>query len=194
MSTHHGNRSTTGGKYTLVAFALLLAASSTLAQESTGSLYGQVSDTSGEALAGVALDLTGPGASRVAQTDNRGEFRFLGLDPAGYRLVVIFPGHGTLEYPDIDIRVGRSTRLELVLDPSAEGTETITTASPLLDELRISQGTMVARIEMDRIPTGRDPWSALPQTPGVRRDRVDVGGSELGAQGIWFGPGVSCRR
>jgi hypothetical protein len=41
------------------------------------------------------------------------------------------------------------------------------------------------------IPASRDPWTVLAGTPGVLSDRVNVGGSESGAQSAYVGPGAA---
>jgi hypothetical protein len=40
---------------------------------------------------------------------------------------------------------------------------------------------------LERVPTGRDPWTILQATPGVLVDRVNVGGTESGQQSTYTG-------
>ena len=53
----------------------------------------------------------------------------------------------------------------------------MTAETPLLDERKLAQGTLVSRVELERIPTAGDPWALLNQAPGVLVDQIDVGGS-----------------
>lgn len=39
--------------------------------------------------------------------------------------------------------------------------------------------------ELEKIPTARDPWAVLQQTPGVLTDRINVGGNESGQQSAY---------
>src|SRR6185436_2840267 len=39
--------------------------------------------------------------------------------------------------------------------------------------------------ELEKIPTARDPWATLQQTPGVLTDRINVGGNESGQQSAY---------
>jgi len=76
--------------------------------------------------------------------------------------------------------------------PSAvEGGTTVTSASPLLDERKVSQGTTVGQVELEKTPTARDPWAVVTETPGVLSDRVTVGDSESGRKAALKAPAAS---
>ena len=175
----------------LLAIVLLGAAPAALAQEETGNLYGTVNDNTGEALPGVTITVTGIGAPKIVQTDVQGNFRILALDPGFYQLVAELEGFSTVEYPNVNIRVARNTSLNITVSAAVEEVITVTSESPLLDERRIAQGSTITEIELEKIPTARDPWSVLTQTPGVQSDRINVGGNESGQQAVFRGPGVS---
>jgi hypothetical protein len=136
------------------------------------------------------VTLSGYGAPRVQVTNAQGEVRFLNLDPGSYQLSSELDGFATVEYPNVGVRVGRNTSLEITMSAAVEETITVTSESPLLDERRISTGTTVSQIELEKIPTARDPWSILSQTPGVMVDRINVGGNESGQQSVFNAPGV----
>jgi len=68
---------------------------------------------------------------------------------------------------------------------------TVTAESPLLDDKRISTGGAISQSELDKIPTGRDPWTLLHSAPGVLKDRINVGGNESGQQSQYAGPGTA---
>jgi hypothetical protein len=108
--------------WTLIAAGglLALAAGVSQAQLQTGNLYGQVTDDQGEAVPGVSLTLSGPGATRVQVADAEGQFRFLELAPGSYRLLAELEGYSTVEYPAIVIAVGRNTTIEIQMSPAVE--------------------------------------------------------------------------
>ena len=160
-------------------------------QSPTGNLFGTVTDESGAALPGVKITVSGIGAVREQFTDGQGAFRFLALDPGAYNVAAELDGFGGLEFPDVVVSLGRNTSLPLVLGAALEETITVTSESPLLDERKLSTGTNVSQVELEKIPTARDPWALLSQTPGVLVDRVNVGGSESGQQATFRAPGVS---
>ena len=176
-----------------VAGAILaLVAGGAFAQSlNTGSIFGTVTDADGAPLPGVQITVSGVGADKVQMTNAQGVFRFLGLDPADYTVKAELSGFGTAEYPGVTVNAGRNTAIELALTPAVEETITVTSESPLLDERKLVQGTTVSQTELEKIPTARDPWALLSQTPGVLVDRTNVGGSESGQQSIFRAQGVA---
>ena len=69
----------------------------------------------------------------------------------------------------------------------------VTAESPLLDERKLSAGTTISQVELEKIPTARDPWAILSQAQGVMVDRINVGGSESGGQSA-FRSGAQSQR
>ena len=178
------------GRAVVVAALLLLVVGGTaFAQLQSGNLYGSVVDDKGAALPGVTVTLTGAGAPQVQVTNAQGQFRFLGLPPGNFHLSAQLEGFSSVEYPNINIAVGRNTTIEVTLQPAIEETITVTTESPLLDERKISTGSTVTQTELEKIPTSRDPWTILSQVPGVLTDRINVGGDQSGQQSTYVGPG-----
>jgi Carboxypeptidase regulatory-like domain len=176
----------------LVAFAamlLVLGSGAAFAQLQTGNLYGKVSDQTGAALPGVTVTLDTGEAPQVQVTNAQGEFRFLSLAPATYKIKAELQGFSPVEYPHIVINVGRNTSIEVTMNSAVEDVITVTSESPLLDERAIRTGNTVSQNELARIPTARDPWTVLQSTPGVLIDRVNVGGNESGQQSTYTGPG-----
>ena len=176
----------------VVVLALLLGtASNAIAQEETGNVYVSVLDPDGTALPGVTVELTGMGAPRIMVTNTQGEVRFLGLDPGTVRLKASLEGFSTVEYPNINVRTSRSVTLEVQLSAAIGEVITVTSESPLLDERKLETGTTVSQTELESIPTARDPWSLVTQTPGVVSDRINVGGNESGQQAVFRAPAAS---
>src|SRR5437764_11362695 len=75
------------------------------AQETTAGLQGTVRDSSGGAIAGATLELTGTsliGGARRLQTDSAGSYRFASLAPGDYTVVVSAKGFRTFKQVGID--------------------------------------------------------------------------------------------
>jgi len=174
----------------LAAVVAVVASGSVLAQP-TGNIYVQTMDTEGARLPGVTVTLSGMGAPTLFVTDAKGEVRFLGLDPGVHQIKAELEGFGTVEYPSVEVRIGRNTSIELTMSAAIEEVITVTSESPLLDERRLSTGTTVTALELEKIPTARDPWAVMSQTPGVILDRINVGGNESGQQSSFRSQGVS---
>jgi len=167
----------------------LVGAGVAMAQLQSGNLYGKVSDQTGAALPGVTVTLDTGEAPQIQVTNAQGEFRFLSLAPATYKIKAELQGFSPVEYPHIVINVGRNTNIELTMNSAVEDVITVTSESPLLDEKAIRTGATISQAELQKIPTARDPWTVLQGTPGVLVDRVNVGGNESGQQSNYVGPG-----
>ncbi|MGH9388119.1 MAG: carboxypeptidase-like regulatory domain-containing protein, partial [Vicinamibacteria bacterium] len=75
----------------------------------TGSLWGTVTDESGATLPGVAATLASPallGGPAIAETNGKGQFRFIALEPGVYRLELRTEGFAAHEEDGIRISVG----------------------------------------------------------------------------------------
>ncbi len=174
----------------VAAALLLVTAGMAMAQQTSGNLFVKVVDDQGAALPGVTVTMTGQGAPRVNVTDAQGQVRFLGLAPGGgYQVTAELEGFSTIEYPNLAVGVGKNATIQLQLNAAVEETITVTSESPLLDERKISTGTTVTSVELEKIPTARDPWVILQSVPGVLVDRVNVGGNESGQQSNFVGNG-----
>lgn len=159
------------------------------AQLQSGNVYGKVVDTEGSILPGVTVTLNGGGAPVVQVTDGQGQFRFLGLGPGSYKIDAQLDGYSPVEYPSVVVAVGRNTEIELTLNAAITDTIVVSAESPLLDSRRVSITSTVDKIELEKVPSARDPWDILRTTPGVLTDRVNVGGNESGQQSQYVGPG-----
>jgi hypothetical protein len=180
-------------RWLIAVVAALLLAGPVAAQLQTGDLYGTVVGADGQPLPGVTVTLEGPGSPQVQVTDETGKFRFLGLYPGTYKLIAELQGFSTLEYPDIGVRIGGNTQLEIELSGAVEDVITVTGESPLIDERQVNRGTSVGAVELDKVPTARDPWSLLALAPGVLVDRFNLGGNESGQQSNFIGTGATSR-
>ncbi|HEX7182864.1 MAG TPA: TonB-dependent receptor [Thermoanaerobaculia bacterium] len=172
----------------ITVLAIALARSAT-AQWQTGNLYGTVMDTEGRPLAGALVILSGVAAPLEQRTGEQGEFRFLGLAPGSYRLDARHQGFSSVDYEDLIINVGRNAKVVITLSPAVQETLNVVESSPLLDERRVSTGSLISQTQLEKIPTARDPWALLQSVPGVLLDRINVGGSESGTQAQFVGPG-----
>jgi hypothetical protein len=164
-----------------------------LAQERSGNVFVQAEDTDGVPLPGVTVELSGQGAPQLMVTGPEGQARFLKLDPGRYRLEASLEGFSTFEYPNVTVNVARNTTIAVQLSAAIEEVIVVTAESPLLDERKLSAGTTISQVELEKIPTARDPWAILSQAQGVMVDRINVGGSESGGQSA-FRSGAQSKR
>ena len=113
------------------------------------------------------------------------------LDVGSYYVKAELDGFSTVEQPNVQVALNRSTTINFTLSSAVEDVITVTSESPLLDERQLAKGANISQVELEKIPTARDPWSVMNQAPGVLVDRINVGGNESGQQSIFRGPGVA---
>ena len=87
----------------------------------------------------------------------------------------------------MNVRVGRNTAIEVQLSAAIGEVITVTSESPLLDERKLTAGTTISQVELESIPSARDPWAIVQQSAGVMTDRINVGGNESGQQSVFRG-------
>jgi hypothetical protein len=188
------NVSPPGRAVRLIGFTFLLLAvlaTSVYAQFQTGNVYGTVTDSSGAALPGVTVTLSGVGAPQTFTTGDDGRFRFLSLSPGRYSIRAELSGLGNAARDNVQVNVGANTTVDMSLAPTVEQTITVTAETPLLDPRRTGTGATITKIELEQVPSARDPWVMLQQAPGVLMDRVNVGGNESGQQSNYVAKGTS---
>ncbi len=172
------------------ALLISLLAVSGFAQFQTGNIYGKVQAKDGSVLPGVTVTLTGPGAPQTAVTDGQGNYRFLNLSPGTYTLKAELAGYGTATRAGVGVRVGANADVTLTLNPSVSESIVVTAEAPLLDVRKAGTAIDVSRVELEKIPTSRDPWTILQQAPAVQVDRINVGGNQSGQQSVYVGKGA----
>ena len=177
-------------RLSLLCICLCTLAVPLFAQIQSGNIYGHVQAKDGSPLPGVTVTLTGVGAPQEFVTDSTGAFRFVNLSPGNYQLKADLAGYGTATRQGIAVNIGRNADVTMNLNPSVAESITVTAEAPLLDVRKTGTGATVTKVELEKVPTGRDPWVILQQTPGVLIDRVNVGGNESGQQSNYVGKGT----
>jgi len=178
---------------TWLAVLTLLVATAAFGQAQSGNIFGKVVDNQKAALPGVTVTLSGPGATQVFVTDSEGQFRFLSLSPGSYTLTAELSGFGSVVRSNVAVNIGRNSNVEMELTPALTQTITVTAETPLLDTRKTGTGATVTQVELEEVPTARDPWVILQQVPGVLMDRVNVGGNESGQQSTFVSKGADAQ-
>lgn len=136
-------------------------------------LVGVVTDDQGMPLPGATITVSAQGLSPLVQvSDAKGMFRFVGINPASYRLEAELEGFASVEIPSIQVTGGRTVDLEVTLSWAVVDVITVTTESPLLDRRRTSTGAAVSQTELEKIPTARDPYLLLQEIDELRQGLV----------------------
>jgi len=165
----------------LASLALLMAAPLAHAQ-TTGSITGTVTDTSGALLPGVTITLTSDrliGGPQNQISDSNGAYRFDRLVPGSYNVKFELQGFRTVDRPDVRINAAFVATINGKMEVGAVSeTITVTGESPTVDVRSNVQQTVMSQEILEGIPTGRDPWSLAKLIPGVQVATYDVGGTQ----------------
>ena len=167
-----------------VCAATLTAAPAT-AQVSTGEIFGKVTDTTGAVLPGATVTLTSPALlqPQAVTTAASGGYRFPTLPIGTYTVSFDLAGFKKTIHTDVIIQAGFNAEINARLELSTvQETVTVSGASPIVDTKSNTLGTNFSKDLLDAIPSARDPWVILEQTPGMVMDRENVGGNQSGQQ------------
>ncbi len=176
------------------AVIFLFVAVSAHAQVSlrTGSIFGKVVDDAGKPLPGVAISLESSAIpSQAATTQSNGGFRFANLPPATYSVNFSLEGFTEVRQEEVRVAVGSTIQLDITMKASLTEEFTVIGETPVVNTNDSENESTFNREYLNQIPSGRDPWVILDQTPGINNDRYNVAGSESGQQTGFFARGAS---
>jgi hypothetical protein len=142
------------------------------AQLDRGNLTGTVQDSQGAVVpdATVMAENQSTGDRRVAATNARGLFRFIGLPPGQYSITASAQGFGPVSFQNVSLAVGQERTLPITLNPAAVETE-ITIDGGEMVQIDVSSarlGVNVGEREVDNVPlNGRQLSQLYLMTPGA---------------------------
>jgi hypothetical protein len=178
--------------YLIAMLLTSIAAVTPLHAQSTesGRITGVVKDGQGGVLPGATVTLTGPSRLTEFVTTPDGSFRFLDVLPGEYQLTVVLSGFARFTRTNIDMIVGATIEVPVLLQlASVQQEVTVNAAAPLIDTKDMATAATMTAAELEAIPTSRDPWALLRAVPGVVTDRVNVAGNESGQMGSFIAKG-----
>ena len=154
----------------------------------TGTINGKVVDQSDAVLPGVTVTITAPQmqGEQTAVTNAEGNYRFPGIPPGTYRVTYELPGFAQVAREGIRVTLGFTATLNVTMQVSSlQETVTVSGASPVVDVSSTKTSTNYDYKELASIPSARDMWAILAESPGVTMSRIDVGGSAAGTQSAY---------
>ncbi|HEX8500379.1 MAG TPA: carboxypeptidase regulatory-like domain-containing protein [Pyrinomonadaceae bacterium] len=164
-----------------VCAAVVLCGAFAAAQQSLGTLRGNVKDELGGVIIGAAVTASdAAGVEKTATTDEQGNYAFSGLAPGRYAVRINQEGFAPYENLAVEVQAGRTDPLDIVLTVAIEQEEvTVTAEAPVGTEAESQAGAVVLRgDDLDALPDDPDDLSEALQAlagPGA-------GASEDGAQ------------
>ena len=168
-----------GGSVLIALLAFLLAANLPLvAQETTGTITGTVTDPSGAVIPGVTVTVTNKQTDRSVEitTGAAGIFMARDLVPGRYAAAFESAGFRRLEMPDIILLVGKVARVNVTMEVGqVEQTVQVVEAAPLIDTTSTMIANNVTSEEMDRLPKGRSFQDIAIFSPSVNTGEIESG-------------------
>lgn len=178
----------------LLTAALAVVLSSGVARaQASGEIFGRVTDGSGAVIPGVAVTISGPALITPQTTTSleSGAYRFPGIPIGLYSVTFEIPGFNRLVRENVRIETGFNAEINARLDVSTvQETVTVTAAGPVVDTRSTTTGQTFNREMLERIPSARDPWVVLEQTPGIIMNQQNVGGNKSGQQSTFIAHGT----
>ena len=194
------------GWLTVVVVALLLLPVHALAQVSTATVSGTVTDESKGVIPGVTVTATDieTGRQYVAVSDDRGGYRLVNLPPGAYRMQAELSGFATVEMPNVELLVGQNATIGFVMKiATLAETLTVISEAPLVDVRSSQVAGFIDRRQMEAVPVQGRNWMELSMlvkgittnnattSPGVHGDafQLNLDGQQIKQNAIGAGSG-----
>ncbi|HEY7789616.1 MAG TPA: carboxypeptidase regulatory-like domain-containing protein, partial [Vicinamibacterales bacterium] len=172
----------------------LLMAGAAGAQNVTSHLTGTVKDSQGAVLPGVTVTAASPAliGTQTAVTEANGSYQFPSLPPGSYTLTFGLQGFQTFTRQNIVLALGQTLTVDAQMQlASLKENVTVTAESPVVDTQSTAVGNTMDTAKLIGVPTSTDLWGALAQSPGVRMEGFDVGGSHKSQQSGYTAFGIT---
>src|SRR5262245_37837249 len=179
---------------TIVAAALaVLFVPGMVSAQSSSEIHGRVTDSSGGVVPGVTVTLSGPSliTPQATVTLASGAYRFPSIPIGLYSVTFELPGFKRFVRENVRVETGFTAEINARMDVSTvEETVTVSAAGPVVDTRSTTTGQTFNREMLERIPSARDPWVVLEQTPGIIMNQQNVGGNKSGQQSTFIAHGT----
>ena len=178
-----------------VALLLLVGAVSTNAQSLTGTIAGKVTDEQGGVLPGVTVTLLARTGAQATVTDEKGEYRFVGLNPGPYEVKAELSGFTPRTERGLDLGIGRTLSVPFTLRVGglAETVDVVANASTVDTKTTASDNSLSQDL-LSNIPINMGNFNVATQPVGARgndglgiSNRHNVNSTDFGLIDSTFG-------
>src|SRR5919199_6460446 len=132
-----------------------LDVSAARAQTATGTILGEIKDSTGGALPGVNVTAVNQsnGATRDAVTDARGAYSFSALPPGTYTIKAVLAGFHEAQRTDVRLPISSQVDVPIVLEVGGVNeTVTVTQVAPLINTTEQAVRTNVETRQIAELP------------------------------------------
>ena len=190
----HSSRTALGTVLLVLGLVFTPVPARAQSQATTGVIEGTVSDAQGGRLPGATVTLTNTGTNFTRQlvTDENGRFQGLLLPLGMYKLSAELTGFGSYVQEGIELNVGSTATIQVVLQVASVQQEvTVTADSPIVQTSRSDASTLINQQSISGLPNnGRNVFAFMQLTPGVTivqgadGDEISVNGQKGTANNI----------
>lgn len=180
--------------------AVLCTAAPASAQTATGTILGEVKDSTGASLPGVSVSATNQsnGATRETVTDSLGTYRFTALTPGLYSVTVTLSGFKANTRTDLRVPIASQISVPFVLEVAGVAeTVTVSSEAPLIDTTEQALRTYIDTRQIESLPLKtRDFLDLAMLAPGVvtdqgsasggNTDSISFGGMSENYKSVWL--------
>lgn len=157
----------------------VLSSRSLKAQVTSSSVYGQVTDTTGAAVAKAEVSVvnTGTNLTRTAETNTDGEYRVELLPVGSYKVEISAEGFKRFVLTGIELQVNEPARVDAVLQLGDVNQSVMVSESlPLVNTSNPELGRTIQNEEIQNMPlVNRNAYQLLELTPGVQNSTFNPG-------------------
>ena len=155
----------------LTMVMVLSVASGALAQPAqTGTISGEIKDSTGGALPGVTVTIQSQdrGFARSTVTDGQGRYIFPAVPIGLYSITATLQGFETASANDNLVEVDKTTSVAFDMKVGAlTDTVQVVGETPIVDPTTVTATTRVSREEFEKLPVGRSYLNLIAAAPGV---------------------------
>jgi hypothetical protein len=165
---------------------LLMGLAPLVAQETTGSIMGTVTDPSGATIPNAKIEITSESTARPfsATTDMTGKYLVQNIAVGTYTMTATVAGFSTMKKADISVILGRATSVDFKMEVgSMTESVTVTANAIMVDTTSSSSAINVDRAFFDNMPKGRNFYDLISLAPGARSESKSGGFQIDGASG-----------
>jgi hypothetical protein len=179
----NGFRNKTG--WLLVLVPLLSLPGLVLGQETSGSIAGMVSDSSGGRIPGATVKAESGVFSREAITDESGIFRILQVPPGVYRVTANASGFSTSVAENVTVVLGKAVSVDFQLKIGQVADQVLVTAESVtvVDTKENAIQTNLTNLMLEKMPRGTNMASLMKLSPAARQESNSGGYQIDGASG-----------
>ncbi|HEY2548121.1 MAG TPA: TonB-dependent receptor [Candidatus Acidoferrum sp.] len=170
------------GKLGVVSFVLLftmLSSGRVMAQITSTTIYGQVTDSAGGVVPGAQVSVTNTDTnlSRTAETNGEGEYRIELLPIGNYKVEITKKGFKKVVRNGVVLEVNVPARVDAAMQlGDVNDTVTVTASVPLINTTSPEIGRTIENTEIQNVPlVNRNAYQLLELTPGVQNSSFNPG-------------------